>query len=171
MNYNFYLDSSGACVRWTLGSGDVGLCARGWTSRFGRQGFLQAQCKTWLVDVTHSMKLLWTLSKFTLNNLHTPHYPQGMCGSQSTFLGDLPFLHLWKLVSDHWSWDPSWYRWSLIHLRRLHLKSWGEASQQSPKAWGIRAKHLIAWQILYYVHDVFMCNYWRRYEKSSRTVF
>lgn len=24
MNYNFYLDSSGACVRWTPGSGDAG---------------------------------------------------------------------------------------------------------------------------------------------------
>lgn len=133
MNYNFDLDSSGACVRWTLDSGDAGLCARGWTSRFGRQGFLQAQCKPWLVDVTHSMKLLWTLSKFTLNNLHTPHHPQDMCGSQSRFLGNFPFLYLWELVSNHWSWDPSWYRWSLIHLRELYLKSWAEASHQSPR--------------------------------------
>lgn len=107
MNYNFYLDSSGACVRWTLGFGDAGLCARGWTSRFGRQGFLQAQWKPWLLDVTHSMKLLWTLSKFTLNNLHTPHRPQGVCGSQSTFLGNFPSLYLQELVSDHCSWDPT----------------------------------------------------------------
>lgn len=133
------------------------------------KGFLQAQpC---LVDVTHSMKLLWTLSKSTLNHLHGPLYPQSMCGSQSTFLGNLPFLCLQEMVSDTGVETPldtggASYTWGgCTSNPEVKLQS----SPQSQM--GIKAKHLIAWQILYHVHYIFICNYWRRYKKSSRTVF
>lgn len=118
------------------------------------------------------MKLLSTLLKFVLNNLHTSRYPRGTDRSQSSFLGNLPLPDLQELVSDRWSWHSSWYR----HVPQTPA----EATPQTPAVnlpavpqsrVGMKAEHLIAWQVTYYVSNVLMCNYWRRYEKTSRPVF
>lgn len=64
---------------------------------------------------------------------------------------------------------------SLKFLRRLHLNPPAPVNLQpagsAQSQVGVKAKHLIAWQIICYVRKVFMCNYWRRYDKSSRPVF
>lgn len=166
MNDNFYLASSGACVRWALGSGDAGLSARGLEGK----GFPQLSGNpAWQMSHT-----AWNYSKLfqsSLSIICPPHITQGMGGSQSTFLGiclSCAYRSCFQTTGVETPLDTGGasYTWGgCTSNPEVKLQS----SPQSQM--GIKAKHLIAWQILYCVCDVFMCNYWRRYKKSSRIIF
>lgn len=102
-----------------------------------------------MLDVTHRLKLLSTLLKFILNDLHTSRYPHSMYGSHRAASWGICLYCTYR----------SWFQTteveapldtggSLKFLRRLHLNPPAPVNLQpagsAQSQVGVKAKHLIA---------------------------